>query len=133
MKTSVFIGILAALICILDTLDALPDVAELVDVIEKEMVSENIEGHSHIRRKMRATVESRMMEARNELLKRSVEKLSELDKSITREEAVNIVKRELSRRGGRGSQGSRRPGGFGGHGNKLPTRPTIDDACSPHL
>ena len=94
------------------------------------MVSENIEGHGHIRRKRRPTAESRMMEARNELLKRSVEKLSELDKSITREEAVNIVKRELSRRGGRGSQGSRRPGGFGGHGNKLPTRPTIDDACN---
>ena len=105
MKTSVFIGILAALICILDTLHALPDLAELVDVIEKEMVSENIEGHSHMRRKRRATPESRMMEARNELLKRSVDKLSELDNIIAKEEAVIIVKRELSRRGGRRSQG----------------------------
>ena len=62
---------------------------EVVDTIEQEIASEFAEGQSPIRRKRKATPVSRMMEARNHLVKRSGEEIKELDENIETAEAVN--------------------------------------------
>ena len=125
MKTLVPLG----LIFLLGTVNCLPNVGQLVEEIEEEISSSLLDGQSHVRRKRKATPVSRMMEARNELLKRSVDKLNKLEENLKKHDAVKLVKRELQQRQQRKSN-SRRPGGFGGHDSKIPSIPNIDDTCS---
>ena len=118
-------GFFICLLCGLDTLNAFPNVAELIDEVEQEIAALIMTGHTHERTKRKVTPVSRMMAERNEIVRRSLGKLNKWDETTETKEAVEIIKKELSRR----SRG-RRPGGYIGHGNKLPSRPTIDDACN---
>ena len=67
------------LVATLQSLLAQPDVAELVERAEREVLSERLSaGSSPVRRKRKATPFSRMMGLRNAVVRRAFEELSQV-------------------------------------------------------
>jgi len=120
---------------LLTVVSASHDVTRIVQKVTKDLDAAQLNGVSP-KRKRRATPASREISRRNAIFRKSVNEVEGL--GYSKEEAIEVVQREVRSTRRRGQKGrGRRPPGFGGHhgsvamvhGHGIHIRPSYTDDC----